>query len=78
MRDSEVKNVAMSREKLTEKAGNFIPEAVETERRDGKSRSTIKITVYRRGAAKVIRLNIKLFDHFIILLHRLITAVTPV
>lgn len=74
MRDSEVKNVAMSREKLPEKAGHFIPEAVEKKPRDGK----IKITVYRRGAAKVIRLNIKLFDHFIILLHRLITAVTLV
>lgn len=71
-----MKNVVTSGEKLAEKAGHFIPEAAET--RDGKSRSTIKITVYRRGAAKVIRLNIKLFDHFIILLHRLITAVTLV
>lgn len=69
---------AFSCEKLAEKSGNVVLEAVESEQRDEKLRRTVKIIVCHGAAAKVTRLNIKIFDHFIILLHVLITAVTLV
>lgn len=73
--ESAVVNVGIfSCEKLAEKSGNLVLEAVETEQRDEK----LRCTVCHGAAAKVTRLNIKIFDHFIMLLHVLITAVTLV